>query len=623
MTSKYIIIDSSLRCLKAASLGMTSCCGGGNESGLGGLHYKPPKPDPLYKKILNCHSERSEEYIKWRLLRHKNLLIVFFILISFSVSAQLPGPLLHFSQSPGSENGFQRSYYFCNNFHSSVKPFYFNDFRVRYNDTIDNPMCLVCNFYPNTDTILNYHNEYKSVKGIYPLTLINTSIKENLIESNFGLRFFYINNTHFKKIRNRTRTKTSKINIDATFNYAVSSFPKYIDYYIAKTHVIPGQGYAHNGKLGYEYNNLNFYIAKNAGKHFVFEAGFGKHFFGDGYRSLFLSDAAFSYPYFKITTTIWKIKYVNLWANFKDIREGYDGWFNAKNKYGAFHFFSWNATKRLNLNFFEAVIWAGSGEHHTRGFEFNYLNPLIFYRPVEFSLGSPDNMLLGVGGHYCIGKKHVVYTQIMLDEFLLQDVRRGLYHNLTGDTTYQYGSWFNKQAWQIGYKYFDVAGIKYLNFQSEFNYVRPYTYSHREPIENYGHFNEPLAHPLGANFRESVNFLRYSFRKWYFELEYMHYLTGLDSTGTHFGQNIFLATYDTPEHGNIVVKQFGNKVGQGIRTKVDFIGFKTSYMLIPRLNLRLEAGLILRSQKSVIVNKSENYIFLGLKTLLDNRYYDF
>ncbi|MFH0865199.1 MAG: hypothetical protein V1904_03335 [Bacteroidota bacterium] len=358
----------------------------------------------------------------------------------------------------------------------------------------------------------------------------------------------------------------------------------------------------------------------------MIETGSGKHFWGDGHRTLFLSDAAYSYPYFKITTSVWKIKYVNMWANFKDITGGYDNWFKADNKYGAFHFLSWNATKRWNINLFEAVIWAGQTENHTRNFDVNYLNPIIFYRPVEFSLGSPDNVLIGLGSNYKIGKKHVLYTQILLDEFLLKEVRAGFSHMFNpSDTTLQYGSWFNKQAWQLGYKYFDVAGIRYLNFQTEYNYVRPYTYSHRVSIQNYGHFNEPLAHPLGANFWESVSFLRYTKNKWYFEAEYLHYVTGLDSNGTHFGQDIFKPTFDTyePEVGNIVVNQYGNKVAQGIKNTVNFISLKASYLIYSPLNLRLEAGYIHRTQNSVLENKTTNYLFFGIKTSLDNRYYDF
>lgn len=531
--------------------------------------------------------------------------------------------LLHESNTDQTWNENQKNYYFYFTDsltketlpHSCIKPLYEDEkISSKYKSIISNREKHIFYWYENAE--MHFSKEVTADPWIDTKFISFLSSNKRFYCGSAGIAF---NKSKIKLFR-------SRYGIGFVYLYNQSTFPDYIQSHIAQTHVVPGQGYAHSADWGYRYQDISFYAAKSAGKHFVFEAGYGKHFFGDGYRSLFLSDAACSYPYFKIVTTAWKMKYVNIWANFKDITEGYDNWFNAKNKFGAFHFLSWNATKRLSLNFFEAIIWAGKTEHHSRGFDVNYLNPVIFYRPIEFSLGSPDNALLGAGAHYKIGTKHVVYAQIMLDDFLMKEVRAGFVHYLKPhDSTLQYGSWFNKQAWQLGYKYFDVAGIKYLNFQTEFNYVRPYTYSHREVIENYGHFNEPLAHPLGSNFWESVSFLRYTKDKWYFETEFLHYVTGLDSNGTHFGQDIFKPTFDTyePGVGNIVVKQYGNKVGQGIKNTVNYISLKTSYLIYSPLNLRIEAGFIHRTQNSALENKATNYLFFGIKTSLDNFYYDF
>lgn len=552
--------------------------------------------------------------------------IILFIpfLFPLPVSAQL----IHYSSIPCNVNKFSREFYFNvrnedsivpQNLHPEIKPCYYKELHIpvisgkfRLNIRYEK-----YGYHPCYSTILAPWSFLKTMNLFVDVSPgINVANDNFISENNFG---FNVSNLYWLKPDSKTP------GIGLSYYYSASNFPDYLQSIINKSHVVPGQGYAHFNKSGNSYNNLSFYIAKNAGKYFTFEGGYGKNFFGDGFRSLFLSDAACSYPYLKITTTIWKIKYVNLYTNFKDITAGYDNWFKAENKYGAFHFLSWDATKRLNINLFEAVIMAGKSGNHNRGFDVNYFNPIIFYRPVEFSLGSPDNDLLGLGTHYKIGKKHVFYGQLLIDDFVLNDVKEGFKHLLhPKDSTIKWGSWFNKQAWQLGYKYFDVAGIKYLNFQTEFNYVRPYTYSHREVLENYAHFNQPLADPLGSNFWESVSFLKYSVDKWYFEVEYMHYLTGLDSNGTHFGQDIFKPTYDTymPDVHNIVVPEFYNKVGQGIKTTVNFISLKTSYLIWPPMNLRIEAGYIYRTQKSIIENKTTNYFFLGIKTSLDNRYYD-
>lgn len=520
--------------------------------------------------------------------------------------------LLHYQSA---YDTLERQFYF-NSIHSELaKPYTLQDVKMIKNySNLELPV-------PNGFVIANKDTANKRYFSALPVI-------DALPGKEFGTNGFegeYPLGAELQFLRDKSSLDSGRNNLfacDFKYSYNQAIFPDYIQSYVYKTHVVPGQGHADSVKGIIYYQNISFYAAKSVGKYFDFEGGFGKHFFGDGYRSLFLSDASYSYPYFQITTTIWKIKYINLYTNFKDSTSG--NWFKAENKYGAFHFLSWDATKRLNFNFFEAIIWAG------RSYDVNYLNPVIFYRPVEFSLGdatnpNPDNALMGFGTHYTIGKSQVLYGQLLLNDFDLSNVKAGFSHMLhPHDTTIQWGSWTNKQAFQLGYKYFNVAGIKNLNFQTEYNYVRPYVYSHRDVIANYGNFNEPLADPLGANFWESVTFLKYIHKQWYFEIEYMHYLTGLDSNGSHFGQDIYRSTFDAylPDEHNVVVKEYGNKVGQGITTTVNYISPKVSYLIYPRMNLRIELGYIYRTQKSVIETKNTNYIFFGIKTSLNNRHYD-
>ena len=42
------------------------------------------------------------------------------------------------------------------------------------------------------------------------------------------------------------------------------------------------------------------------------QLGYGRNFIGDGYRSILMSDGASPYPFFKLKTTFWKIKYTNI-----------------------------------------------------------------------------------------------------------------------------------------------------------------------------------------------------------------------------------------------------------------------------------------------------------------------
>ena len=87
--------------------------------------------------------------------------------------------------------------------------------------------------------------------------------------------------------------------------------------------VVPGRGRAKNFKEdGFDYPVAEAYLSYTPNKFFNFQFGNGKNFIGDGYRSFFLSDVASPYPFLKISTSFWKIKYTNLWMWMDDVREG-------------------------------------------------------------------------------------------------------------------------------------------------------------------------------------------------------------------------------------------------------------------------------------------------------------
>ena len=65
-------------------------------------------------------------------------------------------------------------------------------------------------------------------------------------------------------------------------------------------------------------------------------------------------------------------------------------------KYMSSHYLSINATKKLNISLFESVIWRMNHAPGSSGFDVNYLNPIVMLRPYEFSVNSPDNVLVGL-----------------------------------------------------------------------------------------------------------------------------------------------------------------------------------------------------------------------------------
>jgi hypothetical protein len=228
----------------------------------------------------------------------------------------------------------------------------------------------------------------------------------------------------------------------------------------------------------------------------------------------------------------------------------------------------------------------------------------MFFRPTEYSLGSSDNAFVGFSFKIKMFKNQQLYGQLLLDEFILKEV--------VADS----GWWGNKQAFQVGLKSFDLFRIKNFNFQTEFNYVRPYTYAHGSVQQNYGHMNEPLAHPLGANFYESSTFLNYRYKRLFIEAKFMYAVYGSDSSSTDYGKNIFVSYVNRPS-------DYGNYTGQGLETKLITASLRAAYMLDTRMNLKIELGFADRIMQTALETKQIPYIFIGVRTDLSNLYSDY
>jgi hypothetical protein len=406
----------------------------------------------------------------------------------------------------------------------------------------------------------------------------------------------------------------TNINNDFTFAATVyggkSSFPFFIDTNLSKQKIIPeiGQAYGTN-KTGYSYFDYTGYISYSPKNNKIFnlQVGRGKHFIGDGYRSVLLSDYAAAYPYFRINTNIWRLQY-NVWYTvFNDVSMANGRQKSFNNKYGTFHYLSYNIIKEINVSLFENIVWRGSDTNQARSFDVNYLNPITFFRPQEYSVGSPDNSFLGANINATLFKKLKLYGQIGLDEFLLKEIKA------------RKGWWANKQAWQFGAKYINAFGIKGLKLQLEYNEVRPYTYTHGLVDQNYSHYGSPLAHPLGANFKEVLGFVNYRKNKSEWSAQLMYAFVGKDSANasSNVGQNIFLS-YNTRN------SEYGNYTTQGIKTTLLQSHLKYTWYIVPNMNLRLELGYIQRSEKNTHGYILENpYIYFGIKTSFWNSYRDF
>lgn len=390
--------------------------------------------------------------------------------------------------------------------------------------------------------------------------------------------------------------------------------PQYLEDYVIERGSVPGQGRAKVfGDNGRDFSQSTGYLSYNAGEWINLKLGFGKNFIGDGYRSLLLSDNTYSYPHIKMTTTFWKIQYMVMAAQFQHIdqleRAGDE---RFPYKYGIFHYLNWNIGNRFSLGLFESVIWAAEDQTGYRGLDLNYLIPVVVYRPVEYGLGSPDNVTMGANLKFIPWDDAALYGQYVMGEFKLDEV-------FSGDKW-----WANKQGFQLGFKNYNFLGIKNLDVQTEYSQARPYTYSHYSTITNYGHFNQELAHPLGANFRESISFLTYRWNRWYLHLEGMYAIHGKDFYDSEradddqisWGGDIFVSNmqrYDS----------HGHEIGQGMKTTIQHAAASVSFLVNPKNNMNLSLGVRVRNANSDLASDTNTMIHFGFRTSLRNFYYNF
>ena len=374
------------------------------------------------------------------------------------------------------------------------------------------------------------------------------------------------------------------------------TFPEYISTYINQTGMIPGQARAQVSGLDYYY--WTYYTANisfTPVKYLNITLGHDKTFIGDGYRSVLLSDYASPYPFLKLTGTLGNVKYMVMWAYFNDPLD-LDANGDQRTKWGVFHYLDWNVSKRLSFGFFDSVIWYNrDNDGNYRGFDVTYLNPVPFLRPLEASNGSPDNALIGVTGKYKITDGITAYGQFALDEFQAKQF-------FTDN-----GSSRNKYAYQFGFRGANMFGVKGLNYLLETNNAKPYTYSERGPIINYAANGEPLAQPWGANYRELVGLLNYSYKRFDFsgEGDYGHY--GLDLNGLDYGKDPF-QDYTNP------AKLEGNYIGQGLTTNMYYMEGKVAYVLNPKYNLRIELGGLYRDEKNVQFDDKTAMLTFGIRS---------
>ena len=395
-----------------------------------------------------------------------------------------------------------------------------------------------------------------------------------------------------------------KFSFESSFYENQATFPDYISDFIETYKVVPGQGRVKAFKgNAYDFAMASGYISYSPNNHFNFQIGHGKHFIGDGYRSLLLSDNAFNYPYLRVSSTFGKFQYTNIYTSFMNLGGGTKSGSSEllyQKKSASFQLLSWNIHKRIQLGLFQGMIWQAANQRNEQNLNFYYFNPIILTNFVRYSLNDDNNILLGLNIKVKINN-FLLYSQLMYDD-IVKD--------------WMPGSLNNKSGWQIGVKY----NSSFSNQIIEFNRVRPYSYSHLNPEQSYTHYNQTLAHPLGANFDEIIYIANIRFGNVVFQYKAIIAMIGTDLIGENYGSNIF-SSNNTAIYGTSPI----NQLKQGNYTSLKYMDFSLRYLLNPSTNLNVIAGIIFRSEfnNKTLFLMGSNFIYVGIRTSLSNVYMDF
>lgn len=393
------------------------------------------------------------------------------------------------------------------------------------------------------------------------------------------------------------------LGITSSFYENQSIFPQVWDNFIAKRRLAPGQSRAKRyHSNGWDYAYTTGVLTWKPKGVFSLQVGQDKNFVGDGYRSLLLSDVSSVYPFLRFSLTWKNFQYTRITAllqnidyksNNADTRE-------FPQKTANFHLLSFNAFKHLQLSLFEGIILNNPSPSGKFKLNFDFVNPVPF-SDVLFRNTSNENTINSIAGanlSWRVNPNFQLYGQFCVDD----PIHKGTDGKNQID---QYGI-------QAGLKYFNAFNINSLYLQAEYNRVQPFTYSQGDTVISYSHFDQPLAHPLGANFYEFTGIANYRYHRMFAEymLTYAKYGTD-NNTGTS-GHDILRPHVWT-----------GSTLLQGIKTTLITHQARLAWYINPATNSCISIGVYWQNQRSDLSKLDTKAVYLSFSTNLRNLYYDF
>lgn len=380
-------------------------------------------------------------------------------------------------------------------------------------------------------------------------------------------------------------------------------YPYYMRQYITDKRVISGLGRYKNFKEnGTDYAFAFGQIYWMPLKSLTVEAGHGKQFIGDGYRSVILSDFSSFYPFLKFTHTFGRFQWIHMYTAFQGVKREDSRLLVYQRSHGSFTTLAYSFSEKIKISATESVIWQTYGEGFNNRFPAAFFIPVPFVKPLYYGMSNPNNISLGFTASWRPLYSVMLYGQFLLDDFSKQHATDSM-------------GIYNRNGYQAGIRIIEPFKTKNLFFLCEFNNVKPFTYSSSLSRQSFSGMNEPLAHPLGAGFREWTLNGHYRFRSVFVTASFIRAFTSKDTPSYNFGTNI--SKPDT-------TATFPNAItAQPEPVVITNYSFELGYIINPRYNFILSAGYRYRNYFYNASDSKTEFFYIKLSTQLINLYNDF
>ena len=425
------------------------------------------------------------------------------------------------------------------------------------------------NFYLEVDPIFNF----QVGRDIY-----RDRPKETLYTNTRGIRV--------------AASLNNKFGIVSEFYENQSRFPTYLSSFIDVYGVVPGQGRVKDFNEGDE--DYAFAIGQlfyRPTSWLSLYAGHGKNKIGEGYRSIFLSENSFVYPYFRIDIEALdkRLTFTQLTTSFQELFRlpvSADTESPFLRRAGNFHYVSYRINNRLRAAIVDGIVMQNVDRNGSRGFYWDQISPIPILSYYVHQNSDDHYSFIGLELSYLLTNGLQTYFQAMRSN--------------AGSYGGQFGiKWWKANKWMI---------LAETNISDQ-----PYRLGNN--ILAYGHYNQNLGLQRGYENWETAFISQFQFNRVFTSLKFNMFKSIRESNDdvAIYNDYVFTNRFVDPQTGVAILDQFSDLI---------FLEGSLGYFINRSNGMQLEAS-YRRRLFTEIGGQETQWISLSFRTYLPQSFYDF